>query len=763
MLRVINAKGNDMFYFILIKIKLLLYRHDISLLGSVVWRRKKMQEEKERKKSTTSSSDDLMRKMKVLANKKSKKTNVTKTVKTQESEKQEPDQLRPMHLVLHELKTNADKILVYSSPITMAAYYNDSNSGNDILSTYMALKHDLPLWDFQETAVEFIKNREADIDRIGCHGALLCDEMGMGKSKSVLTVILEDNQLQCKKTGKRFDEPTLIVCTDILINNWITEIKTFPKYAFEYIDMTEKKMRSNDLFYFKHACDIVFTTYATVANAYKNKAGDEYNILYGIKWRRVVADEAQQIVTETTLAARAMMELDARSKIVVTGTPVQNREKDVWTLLRFIGLKEDPGESQLNHWLRHLMIRRNMSQFEGCIGKHIPQKNRVHRHVDLLQFSTLQEKCLYYNYAKYALTCRQKKRGDNTINIPPLIQLLRQLCIGPHAVKQLVVPNGVLVINQPNSTSMTVSLNRHQPTSTPAIREFMSQLDPVIRYHYSEGHAYRKNKEIYNDALLDNHMVQTFSSQAPFKPSNQQEEDIYREFKESNGNVSEKMCQYGSFNEIKGILSRITASTINLNWPSTKEKAVLSIVKKSHKDSKIIVFASFASTLQHLSQQLKYYGYQSVILCGDQSRVANANSLRESRDNPDVKVLLTSLKIGNIGLNIGWINTAIFYDIWWNPQIHNQAERRIDRPGCQTDIHIYYLIMDHTIELYIMNLLAEKKRIAEFLDFKSLKKEVTEIDEVSDMDETSDELTLNKIGLTDEEACKLFDYDITFG
>ena len=71
--------------------------------------------------------------------------------------------------------------------------------------------------------------------------------------------------------------------------------------------------------------------------------------------------------------------------------------------------------------------------------------------------------------------------------------------------------------------------------------------------------------------------------------------------------------------------------------------------------------------------------------------------------------------------------------------------------------------MDHTIELYIMNLLAEKKRIAEFLDFKSLKKEVTEMDEVSDMDETSDELTLNKIGLTDEEACKLFDYDITFG
>jgi hypothetical protein len=135
-----------------------------------------------------------------------------------------------------------------------------------------------------------------------------------------------------------------------------------------------------------------------------------------------------------------------------------------------------------------------------------------------------------------------------------------------------------------------------------------------------------------------------------------------------------------------------------------------------------------------------------------------------------------SLKVGNAGLNIDWINHAVFYDLWWNPQIHSQAEHRIIRPRQEKDVHIHYLIIDHTIELYIMNLLHEKKRIADSLDSKDesiIKREDEEagestcglmnegmLDQLVDLDST-EELTLDTMGITEDEACKLFDYDVT--
>jgi SNF2 family DNA or RNA helicase len=163
----------------------------------------------------------------------------------------------------------------------------------------------------------------AFMDRLGV-GALLADDMGLGKTIQVLAL-----EAWLRDQGAR--PPTLVVCPLSVLGNWQSEIARFTPGL--RVTVHHGSSRSGDL----TSADLVLTTYGTAAK--------DVDRLAEVGWDRVVLDEAQHIKNSASLTARAIRRFPARHRIALTGTPVENRLAELWSIMDFLnpGLWGPPG------------------------------------------------------------------------------------------------------------------------------------------------------------------------------------------------------------------------------------------------------------------------------------------------------------------------------------------------------------------------------------------------------------------------------------
>ncbi len=148
-------------------------------------------------------------------------------------------------------------------------------------------------------------------------GSILADDMGLGKTLQVLTTILhfkENNSLETI--------PTLIIVPPTLISNWENEIKKFTPTLTYYI-----YHGSNRTFPLEEY-DIILTSYGVVRL--------DLDMFLDTKWRICVIDEAQNIKNPNTQQTKAIKEIKARTKIALTGTPIENKLTDYWSIFDFV-------------------------------------------------------------------------------------------------------------------------------------------------------------------------------------------------------------------------------------------------------------------------------------------------------------------------------------------------------------------------------------------------------------------------------------------
>jgi superfamily II DNA or RNA helicase len=157
------------------------------------------------------------------------------------------------------------------------------------------------------------------LTRLGL-GACLADDMGLGKTVQVIALLLH-----LKKEAKAEIKASLLVVPASLIANWKAELERFSPslrvlIAHPSEGITEASDAVND-------CDLVITTYTMLTRL---------EWLRGRDWRLVVLDEAQAIRNSGTRQSRAVKELRAEGRIALTGTPVENRLSDLWSLFDFL-------------------------------------------------------------------------------------------------------------------------------------------------------------------------------------------------------------------------------------------------------------------------------------------------------------------------------------------------------------------------------------------------------------------------------------------
>ncbi|OQY09077.1 MAG: ATP-dependent helicase [Desulfobacteraceae bacterium 4572_187] len=161
-----------------------------------------------------------------------------------------------------------------------------------------------------------------------CFGACLADDMGLGKTVQVLAFlnILASN---FKKSGSS-RQASLLVIPASLISNWVNEIQRFSpdlKYFVAHPGSnSEAKARGKNKAAL-NASDLVITTFGLV---------QKYKWLQSHSWNYIILDEAQAIKNPGTKQARAVKNLNCRNRIIMTGTPIENRLSDLWSLFDFL-------------------------------------------------------------------------------------------------------------------------------------------------------------------------------------------------------------------------------------------------------------------------------------------------------------------------------------------------------------------------------------------------------------------------------------------
>ncbi|MGA2958409.1 MAG: DEAD/DEAH box helicase, partial [Thermodesulfobacteriota bacterium] len=224
-------------------------------------------------------------------------------------------------------------------------------------------------------------------------GACLADDMGLGKTVQVLSLLVS---LQpAKKEGVH---PSLLVLPASLLANWKDEMKRFApllKACFVHPSETgqgEIEAMAADPERAFWGKDVVLTTYGMLLRQ---------KWLIDREWRLVILDEAQAIKNPGAGQTRAVKKLRGEARIVLTGTPVENRLSDLWSLFDFLcpgllgsagrfkdfvkGLerREQERYAPLHHLVRPYILRRLKT--DKAIIADLPDKTEMKTHCGLTQ------------------------------------------------------------------------------------------------------------------------------------------------------------------------------------------------------------------------------------------------------------------------------------------------------------------------------------------------------------------------------------------
>jgi non-specific serine/threonine protein kinase len=177
----------------------------------------------------------------------------------------------------------------------------------------------------------------AFLESIGM-GGVLADDMGLGKTVQLLALIAHDLEERgveaapaASASASNSVGPTLLVCPMSLVGNWQREAARFTPGLRVHVHHGKERPQGKEFRAAVAGSDLVVTTYALLAR--------DAGALRALPWRRVVLDEAQAVKNAATQAAIAARSLKSARRLAVTGTPVENRLADLWSLMEFANPK----------------------------------------------------------------------------------------------------------------------------------------------------------------------------------------------------------------------------------------------------------------------------------------------------------------------------------------------------------------------------------------------------------------------------------------
>lgn len=521
----------------------------------------------------------------------------------------------------------------------------------------------------------------------GARGGILADEMGLGKTIMVASLIHANRANETEPLPRRpglqqarlsFGAPrrhhrtraTLVVAPMSLLSQWRTELERASHpgtlgVALYYGDQREQlsaQIGAGNV-------DVVITSYGTLTSDWKQLDKRGGSPLFDETWHRVVLDEAHTIKNRSTLTARATYRLEADRRWALTGTPIQNRLTDLYSLLRFLRV-EPWGDVRFFHSflakpfasqnpkaldivqaiLSSLLLRRekHTKDRDGqCIVSLPPKILDTQR----LTFSAAEREIYNSVYdrarKRFRELAAQGLVGQNVSLIFAVLMRLRQAVCHPY----LVLPSAERAAEEPS---------------------FEAQLQELVRRFESDS----ASSDGYARGVLDHLLTSA--------PAEEEECPFCMELKASkcflplcmHHGCRECLVQYLQACEDRGeephcpvcrrgpvhaedLVESVRRSDAPRPPPmavrgSTKLDALmaqLAAVMTADATSKGVIFSQFTGFLDLIQSHIEHKGYTYVRLDGRTSQKEREVVLTRFANEPGPMVLLLSLRAGGVGLN----------------------------------------------------------------------------------------------------------------
>jgi SNF2 family DNA or RNA helicase len=153
-------------------------------------------------------------------------------------------------------------------------------------------------------------------------GACLADDMGLGKTVQTIAFLLH------LKEQEALEQPTLLVCPTSVLGNWEREVKKFGPTLKVLLHHGDKRPKGKAFTSAVKGHDLVITSYALIHRDVKS--------LQSVSWQGIVLDEAQNIKNPEAKQSQSVRQLQSSFRMALTGTPVENRLQELWSILDFL-------------------------------------------------------------------------------------------------------------------------------------------------------------------------------------------------------------------------------------------------------------------------------------------------------------------------------------------------------------------------------------------------------------------------------------------
>lgn len=493
---------------------------------------------------------------------------------------------------------------------------------------------------------------------------------------------------------------------------------------------------------------------------------DDFGVgpLAKVRWFRVILDEAQVIKNFRTQVARACCGLRAKQRWCLSGTPLQNTIDDLYSYFRF--LKYEPyatysafysalkgpiirngatGYKKLQVVLGAVMLRRTKgTKIDGKPIVALPPKSILLKE---LHFS-MEERSFYVgleaNYrARFMRYNREGTLKQNYANLLLMLLRLRQACDHPMLVK-----------DYDSETSDKTSLETAKKLSKEIILNLLKLLEDscpicIICNDPAEDAVVSTCTHIFCYQCILERLSAEESMCPAANCSNMLSTDsifskgilrccVLDDLKNDSKTMSEDYEESGSWGSgfvstkvsaVLEILNSVSAKHASQkvfcdgfekkNFASDSSSAIASsssdlsaipcIGVQSDIPPKAIIFSQWTSMLDLLESSLNHDLIQYRRLDGSMTLASREQAVKEFNTDPEVTVMLMSLKAGNLGLNMIAACHVILVDLWWNPTSEDQAIDRAHRIGQTRPVTVHRLTVEDTVEQRILKLQEQKR------------------------------------------------------
>ncbi|KAI4385804.1 hypothetical protein MLD38_003797 [Melastoma candidum] len=488
-----------------------------------------------------------------------------------------------------------------------------------------------------------------------------------------------------------------------------------------------------------------------------------------VGWFRVILDEAQTIKNHRTQVARACCSLRAKRRWCLSGTPIQNTIDDLYSYFRF--LKYEPyavyksfyqtikvpisrnslhGYKKLQAILRAVMLRRT----KETLIKGEPIIQLPPKLVRLAQVDFSAEERDFYGALES--DSRRKFKAfhiagtlkQNYANILLLLLRLRQACDHPMLCKGHVSDSVEKI-----ALDAAKKLSKEKLINLLKLLEFSSPVcgicndsaeDPFVTIcehvfcetcvlEYVEGDdntcpAPRCREQLRRDNVFSKYTLRSCLNES-VDGSSTSSHDIDKSSLMQHGFTSAKIKAVleilrahclGNIDDVE--IHRDTERDMDASSDCEIMEVSASGVKAAKHTTvyssppnegpvKAIIFSQWTGMLDLVENSLNQNLIQYRRLDGRMSLAARDRAVKDFNSDPEVLVMLMSLKAGNLGLNMVAASHVVLLDLWWNPTTEDQAVDRAHRIGQTRPVTVTRITIKDTVEDRILSLQEEKRKM----------------------------------------------------